>query len=238
MRITAKEFKKRTKIDPNWCSKITEPTEVIDYAVLSYSKIESLSPLLTFHGNNGDATLLDGCKNLKVAEGTFHGCVDFSNSGIQKIGNLVIKHPNLNHIAARFSDCKSLKLATGTYPGVVTFENSGVEEIRDLHITQVNRSGTAASFHECYSLKIAEGDFPGFVNFARSGIIRSQNLLIRNPGITGRATSFENCPNLKIIRGEFNGEILAEENLILEYRRHQAIEKITRAKKEEITLEL
>jgi hypothetical protein len=34
------------------------------------------------------------CKSLKIAEGTFPGFVDFSESGIEKIGKLIITQPN------------------------------------------------------------------------------------------------------------------------------------------------
>lgn len=31
IQLTADAFKARTELDPNWCSKITEPIEVIEY---------------------------------------------------------------------------------------------------------------------------------------------------------------------------------------------------------------
>jgi len=51
------------------------------------------------------AAAFDGCEHLKVAEGTFPGHVDFSDSGINKLGRLSILLANENGIKADFTGC-------------------------------------------------------------------------------------------------------------------------------------
>jgi hypothetical protein len=86
-RITAHEFKEAVWADPAWASKLTEPTEVTGWCLLEDLQISHLSPLLHF---THPGTTIAGCKNLKVAEGNFHSA-NFENSGIEEIGELVIK---------------------------------------------------------------------------------------------------------------------------------------------------
>jgi hypothetical protein len=64
--------------------------------------------------------------------------VNFSETGIEKIGNLVITRPNDDGNAACFIFCERLKVAEGTFPGFVDFNHSTVEEFKDLIITQPN----------------------------------------------------------------------------------------------------
>ena len=55
--------------------------------------------------HDGDAACFDYCPNLKIAEGTFPGYVDFSNSGIKKTGELTITKPNDEGFKADFTGC-------------------------------------------------------------------------------------------------------------------------------------
>jgi hypothetical protein len=53
----------------------------------------------------GNAASFFGCPNLKVAEGSFPGYVNFSRSGIKKLGNLEITAPNKDKKKANFTGC-------------------------------------------------------------------------------------------------------------------------------------
>jgi hypothetical protein len=141
--ITAEQFQQDVELDPAWASKLTEPVEITEFCELIDSDITHLSPLLHFTGRNywGDGASFWGCKSLKVAEGTFQGCVNFSESGIEKIGNLTITKPKNDGDAAYFFRCKSLKVAEGTFPGYVGFAESGIEKIGNLAITSPNNDG-------------------------------------------------------------------------------------------------
>jgi hypothetical protein len=92
--ISVEEFKESVRKDPAWASRITEQTKITGPSFnLGKSEITHLSPLLHFATKSGkrghEGVTFYGCKKLKVAEGTFNTFVDFSNSGIEKIGNLV-----------------------------------------------------------------------------------------------------------------------------------------------------
>lgn len=163
MKMTASEFRQLTEENPNWCSKITEPIEVIEYLNMNGSNIEALSPLLIFsekHGNEGVASF-QRCPNLKIAEGTFHGFVTFNKSGIEEIGDLKITQPNDYGRAAYFYSCSRLKIARGTYPGFVSFSHSGIEKSTDLVVTKPDMDGDAAYFDDCPNLKRIRGEFNG-----------------------------------------------------------------------------
>lgn len=86
------------------------------------------------------------CKLLKIAEGRFPGYVDFSHSGIERIGTLIIAKPDHLGDAANYSFCRSLEIATGIYPGAVDFSDSGICSIRRL-------TATNAKFEECINLE-------------------------------------------------------------------------------------
>lgn len=240
MKMTAAEFIQRTKANPNWCSTITEPTEVTEYLYRDGSNIESLSPLITFSGKNenGECADFGNCKNLRIAEGTFHGHVNFAASGVERIRNLTITETDSANQAASFWNCKNLKIAEGTFPGSVEFGKSGIEKIGELHITKPDEGGEAVSFQFCSALKIAERTYPGSADFRESGIEKIINLEIKQPSEEGIAIILEDCKNLKAIRGKFNGEILAEDKMINEYKQHRISQKINRTKSKEPTLEL
>lgn len=166
MKITAKEFQDRTEKDPNWCSTITESTEVIDFLDLYDSKIQSLSSLLIFSGRNEEGNVANfiDCKDLNFAEGTFHGYVSFNQSGISRTRNLTITQPNNEGRAASFWLCKNLSIAEGIYPGYVNYYATGIKEIKDLEVTQPNKQGLAINFKGCPHLKKIRGKFKGSVN--------------------------------------------------------------------------
>ena len=183
--ITSNDFRMAVDADPAWASKLTQAVEITDFCDMTGSAITHLSPLLQFMGRDGNglcARFWD-CKSLRVAEGTFHGCVYFCDSGIEKICALNITQPQNNGNAASFYNCTSLKIAEGTFPGFVEFGGSGVEKIGNLVITRPNGDGHAASFACCIALKVAEGTYPGTVDFRYAALERSENFhIIPAPG--------------------------------------------------------
>lgn len=142
-KITAEQFDAFVEADRAWATKLTEPVEITGFCDMTQSNITHLSPLLHFTGRNewGSTASFFKCKSLKVAEGTFDGWVNFSESGIEKIGNLSITQPCDEGAAASFQQCKSLKIAEGTFPGFVDFGWSGIETIGDLCITKYDNDG-------------------------------------------------------------------------------------------------
>lgn len=175
--FTSGQLKRAIETDPSWAAKLTEPMEITDYCDMAESPNTHLSPLLHFTGRDpsGNCADFSQCIGLKVAEGSFAGFVDFSGSGIGKIGNLNITQPQQNGNAASFYQCADLKIAEGTFPGFVEFGGSGVGKIGNLAITRPNNSGNAASFSCCFSLKVAEGTYPGRVDFRYAGLERSED---------------------------------------------------------------
>ncbi|MEI7910651.1 MAG: hypothetical protein WCK77_13525 [Verrucomicrobiota bacterium] len=192
--ITAREFKQSIKSDPAWAAKLTEPVEITDYCDMEGSKITHLPQLLHFTKRNhkGFAATFDGCNHLKVAEGKFAGWVDFSRSGVEKIGDLKISAPDKEGYAASFCECYALKTAEGCYPGYVDFSNSGIKRIGTLHIT-ASEDGFAADFFGCKTLEMAEGTFPGHVDFEDSGIKLVGKLAITAPNNDGIKANFLGC---------------------------------------------
>jgi len=150
-KMTGKEFVELIKKDPSWCLGIKEETEIITNVNLGNSNIKHLSPLLTFKGKNIDGWVASfyNCKKLKIATGTFHGLVNFADSGIEKIENLNVKGTNQNGTSSTFYACKNLKIATGTFAGAVIFDNSGVETIKDLIVVKRNKKEEGALFFNC-----------------------------------------------------------------------------------------
>jgi len=193
-KISAKEFKQSIKIDPAWAAGLTEPVEITDYCDMEGSKITHLSPLLHFSKRNhkGYAATFDGCNQLKVAEGRFAGWVDFSRSGVEKIGDLKISTPDKEGYAASFCECNALNTAEGTFPGYMDFSHSGIKRIGNLNIT-ASEDGFAADFYGCKTLEIAEGTFPGHVDFENSGIKIVGKLVITAPNNDGIKANFLGC---------------------------------------------
>jgi len=151
-KITGEEFERKIIKDPAWCKTIKEPLEVTTSINLSCSKISHLSPLLTFSGKDhvGWVACFAGCKDLKIATGTYKGYVSFEESGIEKIENLTVIETRTSPWGATgFAKCKNLKGATGNFEGFVDFESSGVETIKDLNIETSNRGGEKARFLNC-----------------------------------------------------------------------------------------
>jgi hypothetical protein len=173
-RITAKEFEKLVEENPAWATTLTEPVEIDGYCYLHQSPITHLSPLLHFAGSGLDDDIdvakFHKCRHLRVAEGTFHGCVNFESSSIEKIGKLTVTKPSCYGNAASFAKCTWLKVAEGTYPGYVDFDDAGIIEIGNLVITAPNENGISADFCHCFELKIARGTYTGLVRFQYSGV--------------------------------------------------------------------
>jgi hypothetical protein len=151
IKITARKFKAAIKRDPAWALTLTEPVEITGYCNMRGSAISHLSPLLHFAGTNakGEAASFASCHHLKVAEGTFNGFVNFSDSGITRIGELNIVAPSECGFAADFFRCKALEKAEGTFPGCVDFALSGIKKIGDLTITHPHKNGIKAIFFGC-----------------------------------------------------------------------------------------
>jgi len=150
-KITGEEFERKIIKDPAWCKTIKEPLEVTTSINLSCSKISHLSPLLTFSGKDhvGWVACFAGCKDLKIATGTYKGYVSFEESGIEKIENLTVKGVDKEGASANFALCENLKVATGNYKGAVSFEKSGITNIKDLIIENANIEGRKANFKDC-----------------------------------------------------------------------------------------
>lgn len=215
--ITAAEFQTAVELDPAWATTIAEPVEITGYCNMDGSKITHLSALLHFSGrdNAGNAATFEGCSHLKVAEGKFAGLVDFSSSGVERIGRLEITAPNESGGAACFWRCHALDIAEGTFPGAVWFDESGVRTIGELFITAPDQDGFAAGFFGCKSLGIAEGTYAGTVDFEQSGIKEIGKLTITEPYADGIKAFFYGCD----IR-------LPAEFLGREYEMHEATRRI------------
>ena len=102
--------------------------------LLRLRSAENRRSQITDTSAGGDAASFYQCADLKVAEGTFPGFIEFGGSGVEKIGNLVITRPNTRGEAASFACCFSLKVAEGTYPGTVDFRYAALERSEDFHI--------------------------------------------------------------------------------------------------------
>lgn len=210
MRImTSEQFRQAVELDPTWAVNLNEPVKITDYCDMAGSGVANLSPQLHFTGRNeeGDSADFSECANLKVAEGSFAGRVNFSGSGVAKIGDLHISSPSTDGMAAIFFGCENLKVAEGNFPGFVIFSDSGVVRIGDLHISSPKMDGIAAFFCDCQSLKVAEGTFPGGVWFCGSGIERIGELVIIRPDNAGIAADFDRCKGLKTAEGTFPGSV-------------------------------
>jgi len=206
--LTVNEFKAFVARDPAWALTLTEPVEITGCCNMARSKITHLSPLLHFAGRNkdGDCANFSNCMNLKVAEGSFAGFVNFCGSGVEKIGDLRITAPDSGGVAGCFDGCLSLKVAEGTFPGSVSFDCSCIERIGTL-ITVPDAEGKSANFNRCEDLKVAEGSFAGFVNFGESGVEKIGALNITAYDQDGYAASFADCPKLKVAEGIFPGYV-------------------------------
>ncbi len=211
-KITAKEFLAMIAENPSVFEHWETPLEITEFVDCKDSPITHLSPHLTFSGRNieGDTAYFDGCRHLQNATGTFHGYVDFGESGIESIENLTVTQPDNEGTAAKFTKCRHLKVATGTFHGFANFRDCGIESIENLTITQTDNNGNAANFRACFNLKIATGNYPGFVNFEESGIESIQNLTVRKPNKIGAAAYFYDCLNLKMATGTYAGFVCFE----------------------------
>ena len=78
--------------NPGWAATLNKSVRITGFCDMAESGITLLSEHLHFTGRNekGDCANFLNCKALKIAEGKFDGFVDFSESGIGKIGTLEI----------------------------------------------------------------------------------------------------------------------------------------------------
>jgi hypothetical protein len=156
--ITAEEFYTMISKNPSVFENWETPLKITEYVECRKSPITHLSKHLIFTKNtDGSAAHFNLCPNLKIATGTFYGCVSFGNSGIEKIEALSITQPNKLGEAATFAYCKSLQIACGNYPGFVNFGESGVHSIKDLHIQNPDKNGDYVAFYNCHNLHNLEG---------------------------------------------------------------------------------
>jgi hypothetical protein len=157
-KIKADKFLSMIRSNPSVFENWETPLEITTFVSCRNSPITHLSKHLIFSGrdSDGDVANFSECLKLKIATGTFHRFVYFSNSGIQKIENLTITQTDADNHAASFTGCKSLQIATGTYPGYVTFANTGIITTNELHILSPSNSKNYVSFIHCPNLKTLE----------------------------------------------------------------------------------
>lgn len=237
--LTGDELRDLILKDPDWIAKhaTTEhPVVVTTYAYLHESGIRSLSPFITFRGvdwegNDYQYSCADLGRNpdLKVAQGTFHGRVWFTGSGVREIDseNLKIFRVHPDQAATDFSECHKLHTARGTYPAGVDFGESAVEEIdtdpvTGLIITGTDR-GTAACFNNCKDLRVLRGSFPGQVSVDLSGVETlaydandpknpDKNLIFTRAGHDNVCLTASCCEELKRVKIRTPGRIILDES--------------------------
>ena len=117
--MTADEFNEAIRVDPAWASRLTEPVEITNYCILDWLNFTHLSPFLYFSGRDRNArtAYFAGSHRLKIAEGSFAGSVDFSDSRVEKIGKLEITGSDNRGNAATFEGCMYLEVAEGDFLG-------------------------------------------------------------------------------------------------------------------------
>lgn len=167
-RISSIQFQKNIKENPAWAATLTEPVQVTGGAGLNGSPITHLSPLLHFYPIKGQtrAAAFWNCPNLKVAQGTFHGWVQFAFSGIEEIDpeNLIIR--NTGNTAAIFYKCAALKVAQGNFPGHVKFKKSGIQKFGEITLQTRWPGRRRIDLTECDDLKSAPQEIltgPGLI---------------------------------------------------------------------------
>jgi hypothetical protein len=209
-KISYAQFRKAVVMDPAWASTLKEPVEITEFANMDHSGIWNLSPLLHFTGRNsaGEVASFEKCENLKVAEGNFHGFVNFEGAAIEKIGKLKILKPDNHGEAASFRQCVQLKIAEGIYPGHVIFQESGIQKIGNLIVKGFNDFGESANLSQCPELKEACGTFAGFVTFSESGIETIGDLKAGRMNTDGISAQFLYCDKLKEAAGTFAGAVV------------------------------
>jgi len=147
-RISAEEFKRRTEENPSWAKNLTHPVVVYEYVSMINSRIKNLSRWLRFSGKNesGESANFCGSKDLENAEGTFDGSVDFSLSGVKKIGRLKVLGRYLPMMgresnecySAYFYRCLNLRVLRGEYAYPVAAAESNISSLENLKIRQTN----------------------------------------------------------------------------------------------------
>jgi hypothetical protein len=142
-RISAEEFKKRSQENPSWAKDLDRPIVVYEYVDMKNSNIEYLSRWLRFSGKDqyGESASFINCQNLNNAEGTYDGSVDFSKSGISKIGRLKVLGVDKQSWSAYFYKCNKLTKLSGEYLGPVAAADSSIKSIKNLRISKHNRDG-------------------------------------------------------------------------------------------------
>jgi hypothetical protein len=159
--ITAQEFLEMISENPSVFEHWDTPLEITEYVDCQDTEITHLSQYLTFSGINdiGIAADFSDCKKLKIATGTFHGGVQFVESGIVKIEKLKTT-PLKQKIAgpwSSFEGCKDLEVASGTFYQFASFLNSGIHSIKKLHVENHNPDREHANFEKCTKLQTLEG---------------------------------------------------------------------------------
>jgi hypothetical protein len=186
--ISTEEFNQRTKEDPGWAQKLTEPLEVWGDGQLDKS-LTHLSPLLHFVKGGW----FEGFENLRRAEGKFEERVSFISCGLEEIGDLQAQDEKWS---LTIRSCHRLKAMHGAYPGFVSVTIcDGLEEIRDFESmsegSEERGSGDlfglrhGALFGLCPNLKVAQGKFKKCPSFLSSGIEKIGDLQIEEPQSTG-----------------------------------------------------
>jgi hypothetical protein len=152
--ITAKEFYAMTLRNPSIFKDWNTPLEITEYVNCKGSKITHLSRHLTFTESNeeGWSANFSHCKALVIATGTFYKYVNFENSNVQKIENLIVGK-DYNWDSASFKGCSQLQTATGNFVGFVDFSESGITKIENLNIKNPGECETYANFFECPNLQ-------------------------------------------------------------------------------------
>jgi hypothetical protein len=157
--IKAQRFFEMISANPNIFKDWETPLEITEYVDCKLLKITHLSKYLIFSGKDNKDIVADFsfCPHLKIATGTFHGCVSFSNTKIEKIENLTVTKPDENGVSANFYGYQELRIATGKYPSFANFSDSGVQSIENLHIENPDIDGDFAAFYKCPKLLTLQG---------------------------------------------------------------------------------
>lgn len=237
--MTGPQMVEMIGLDPDWFAHPTRKVVITTFADCRGTNLNGLGPNIVFIGTNeaGECADFQDCDDLGDVAATFHGSVEFINSGVSDISQMKILAANHAGEAAIFTGCTGLKLATGKFPGFVDFTSSGVEEIRDLIIEPTTKPPdfVAADFNGCKALKVATGTYPGKVCFPWSGIMEIRDLVVNGKDHNGVAADLRNCHQLKTASGTFAGAALFDgstiekvENLHAERNTHHIAVSLTK----------
>jgi hypothetical protein len=242
--VTGEQLREFVMEDPEWIAKHAtkhHPVVVTTPADLSYTSVTHLSPFISFRGiewedkfrvNLGhyQCCSLEGCKELRVFQGKFHGLVKATFAGFETIDtpNLKIFEVSPNQPATDLACCPNLKVARGRFPKGVNFHDSRIKEIdtdpeTGLIIEDYDNDKVAAYFDHCEDLKVLVGFYPGKVIADNSGVETlaynekrphdpTQNLIITKWDDDGEGLSLERCKKLKVVNLMINSSVFLEES--------------------------